>query len=422
MPLFVHGHHVAGHWLPRNDEKLRKWCGRKLERAQRHRSDGYKHPVIQEFRDLIESDPTIYMGFTQMFAASTVPNPIDDYKKMLSIFDLIIGEAPEFQESTVVAIPITAILLGPMNTQAGFAMFSNPRVNHVVKKMLDVWHKFLVSKDSAYVLSTEDNGWFGPAAKEAIPNFAETFKCDPGAPHFGFDSWDHFFIREFCDGVREVELPTENRIINSVCESTVFRIQHNASERDQFWIKGHPYSLTHMLNNDELSSQFIGGTVYQAFLSALSYHHFHSPVDGVITKVVLVPGTYYLQAIDALETNQTHVPTSGDAPGPAPDLLDKSQDFITQVAARGLVFIEADNPKIGLMCFIAVGMVEVSTVDFRVQPGQRVKKGDHLGMFHFGGSTHCLVFKKDAQMVFDETKYPIGTKVPVKAAFGYTNA
>jgi phosphatidylserine decarboxylase len=27
---------------------------------------------------------------------------------------------------------------------------------------------------------------------------------------------------------------------------------------------------------------FEGGTVYQAFLSALSYHHWHAPIDGIV--------------------------------------------------------------------------------------------------------------------------------------------
>jgi phosphatidylserine decarboxylase len=31
-----------------------------------------------------------------------------------------------------------------------------------------------------------------------------------------------------------------------------------------------------------LAELFQGGTVYQAFLSALSYHRWHSPVNGVI--------------------------------------------------------------------------------------------------------------------------------------------
>lgn len=36
-----------------------------------------------------------------------------------------------------------------------------------------------------------------------------------------------------------------------------------------------------------------------------------------------------------------------------------AQGYITCLAARAIIFIEADNPKIGLMAFIGVGMDEV---------------------------------------------------------------
>ena len=78
-----------------------------------------------------------------------------------------------------------------------------------------------------------------------------------------------------------------------------------------------------------------------------------------------------------------------------------SQGYITEVAARALVFIEADNPAIGLMCFMAVGMAEVSTCEITVAKGAHVRKGDQLGMFHFGGSTHCLMFRPEVRIDFD---------------------
>jgi len=69
--------------------------------------------------------------------------------------------------------------------------------------------------------------------------------------------------------------------------------------------------------------------------------------------------------------------------------------------AAPLMFIEADNPAIGLMCVLPVGMAEVSTCEITVYEGQHVKKGDQLGMFHFGGSTHCLMFRPGVRLDFD---------------------
>lgn len=41
-------------------------------------------------------------------------------------------------------------------------------------------------------------------------------------------------------------------------------------------------------------SFFVGGTAFQAFLSAMNYHHWHSPVDGIVVDVYKIPGTYFL--------------------------------------------------------------------------------------------------------------------------------
>jgi phosphatidylserine decarboxylase len=118
-----------------------------------------------------------------------------------------------------------------------------------------------------------------------------------------------------------------------------------------------------MLNNDPIAHHFIGGTVYQAFLRALSYHHWHRPVNGTVVKTVLIPGTYYVES-----------PAIGfadpDGPDPAADNL--SQAFITAVAARALISIKANNPRIGLMCFMPMGTQEVSTCQITVGPGDVV--------------------------------------------------
>ena len=79
-----------------------------------------------------------------------------------------------------------------------------------------------------------------------------------------------------------------------------------------------------MLDNATLAPQFDGGTVYQAFLSALSYHRWHSPVSGTIVSTRRIDGSCYAEALEA----------GFDPAGP-----NESQGFITQVAARALIFI-----------------------------------------------------------------------------------
>jgi phosphatidylserine decarboxylase len=73
---------------------------------------------------------------------------------------------------------------------------------------------------------------------------------------------------------------------------------------DNFWLKDNVYSLADMVAIAELNKtninpsvieEFIGGTVYQAFLSPWCYHKWHSPVSGKILVTYKAPGAYYLQ-------------------------------------------------------------------------------------------------------------------------------
>ncbi|KAK0486796.1 phosphatidylserine decarboxylase-like protein [Armillaria luteobubalina] len=389
----------------------------------RHRIGGWlprdHQPVIKEFQDLIERDAEIYMDFHQMFDQVPTKPPynndptgtcqIRDYMHMLALFNKIITEAPDFEEADykvgLVGFPINAILDWPMGTPAGLTAFVNDKVNAQFKKMFDVWAAFLTSSASCYVLTTDTTGWFGPNASAAMPNFTQTYVCDPTAQYYGFKSWDHFFTRLFQPGVRPVMFPDDDRIVISACESTVYKMAFDIKALDTFWLKSEPYSLNHMLNNDVFAPQFLGGTVYQAFLSATKYHRWHSPVNGTVVKTVMIPGTYYAES-----------PAMGflNPEGPDPGAPNLSQGFITAVAARSLVFIQADNPTIGLMCFIAVGMAEVSTCQVTVQEGQVLKKGDEMGMFHFGGSTHCLVFRPGTSVTFNPD-YPVDADVSLHA-------
>ena len=263
--------------------------------------------VIQDFQNMIEADPQIYISFHQMFEQIPNEDPylndpsgkpqIRSYTTVLAALDLIIQRAPSFTrvQGPGCEAPISYMLEWPMATAAGVAAFLNPKVNAQFQKVLNVWAKYLSSPDSRYVLTNEPTGWFGEDAMAAMPNFEEQYECDPSTEFHGFRSWDDFFTRRFRVGVRPVEFPTHDFIINQPCEAIPFRIAKNVKATDTFWIKGEPFSLNHMLNQDEYTSQFEGATVYQGYLHSLAYHLYHSPVSGTITKAYVVPGAYYAE-------------------------------------------------------------------------------------------------------------------------------
>ncbi len=384
---------AAGKWMPRDRRTLSEWMKKIMEKAER--STGPLLPVVQNLKDFIENDPRAYMFFTQMFdevpedrrkTSNGLPQ-VRDYEHMLRLFNVIMTHAPSYDETGFVGFPFNAILDWSMATSGGWAGFIDSEVNKHLKAILDEWGTFLKSPESTYVLSDHPrNGWFGEDARKAMPTFDTDFVCDPKQPHHGFKSWDDFFVRQFRPGVRPVAEPDNDAVIANACESAPFAVQHNVQLRDKFWIKTQPYALEFMLKDKKMAEKFVGGTVYQAFLSALSYHRWHSPVSGRIVRTEIIPGTYYSEARSV---------------GYDPVAPNDSQGYLAEVATRAVIYIQADNPDIGLMCFIAIGMAEVSTCEIGVYQGQHVKKGQETGMFHFGGSTYCMIFGPHVNLELD---------------------
>lgn len=62
-------------------------------------------------------------------------------------------------------------------------------------------------------------------------------------------------------------------------------------------------------------------------------------------------------------------------PGQARPAPNYSQPYISAVTTRGIIYIEAQSPNIGLMVIVFIGMAEVSSSEFTVEAGQDVTKG-----------------------------------------------
>ena len=80
-----------------------------------------------------------------------------------------------------------------------------------------------------------------------------------------------------------------------------------------------------------------------------------------------------------------------------------SQAFLSAAAARMVFLIKADNPKIGYVSIIYIGtifsdlgMTEISSCVASRSIGEKVKKGEHIGHFAYGGSSHAMVFQRSS--------------------------
>jgi phosphatidylserine decarboxylase len=419
-----------GGWLPEDHQIINDWI-RRLKKTVAE-SPRELVPPIAVLREMVDSDAALHAQIEAMFAEAIKHEKLTPlgqvevrtFEEFLHLLNAVMKTAPESyqdiptkQPAGLIGFPINALLDWPMATESGYAVLANQLVNQQFDKILGYWCQFLVSEGSRYVLTepayklndqTEVVPWLGDVTRTEMvrvatsalgegsnptpSKFEEIFDCVAGDPYYGFMSWDDFFTRTFRPGVRPVSGVGDDNVIVNACESAPLQVTTGARLDANFWVKGQPYSLVDMLSYDKDAALFDGGTVYQAFLSALSYHRWQSPVSGTIKKAYVVKGSYYLENLYEGFKN----PHGADPSAP-----NDSQPFLTSVATRALIFIEADNPRIGLMCIVPVGMAEVSSCEITVTPGQHVDKGDQLGMFHFGGSTHCLVFRPGVNLQFD---------------------
>ncbi|KAF9260897.1 phosphatidylserine decarboxylase [Marasmius fiardii PR-910] len=437
-------------YLPENLAIYRKFHD---DLAQNQATSGPHKPAVEAFKQAITSEKLLYDLFQQIFLERdpkyVYENQAKDFEDLLHKLDVIVAGPPKFyiakdddgkEIGEPIGVPIYLLFDSLINTLAAFDLFRNQSFNVAMKGLLDSWGRYLTTDDSRKTLNTTAEGWFSQASVQKLEekgrgSFVNTYQLRNSdiEKGYGYYSWDDFFTRNLKnEHIRPINKPGDDPsiLIHHACESTPVRIAHNVQLHDRFWLKSQPYSLYDMLNRDEKrAKQFVGGTVYQSFLSPQDYHRWHAPVDGVIEKAEVVYGTYYSALPDEGAPKDDLVLHEGVPFG----AFLRSQPWLTFVCTRALIYIKAKSPKIGTVCFIGVGMVEVSTCDITVNEGQEVKTGDELGMFHFGGSGHCLIFQPEAKVVLDfpevqpqevgEDKNPIyGKHVWVNALIGHSEA
>ncbi|KAK1248035.1 hypothetical protein MKX07_000923 [Trichoderma sp. CBMAI-0711] len=422
--------HRVGGWLPKDPQLLIGWLRDLVTEVKKTKSIApvgsfFLSDPVQQLKELIESTAELRMLAQGMFDEVPDKAPYNEdpvgnkqlhsYHEMLEMFDYVMHhKAPSWKKLEydvgLIGFPFNAILDWPMATASGYAFFLKPEVNAKLKVILDTWKtEVLMTEKSRYVITTAPDGWLSEDSLVHIENdtnvtdqeltFQQIFQCDPqGDPeHWGFKSWDDFFVRKFknIDQIRPVAFPMQSEWVANSCESKPFALQSNVREFDSFWLKGQAYSVNEMLHKHEYAEQFVGGTVYQAFLSATSYHRWNSPVSGKVVHTEVVDGTYFSEPTITGFTSPE---------GPDPAAPDRAQGYISHIATRAIFFIEAPQP-IGLMAAIYIGMADVSSCEILEKYQAKnlpadVEKGEEIGLFHHGGSTHCLLFRQGVNLAF----------------------
>lgn len=371
------------------------------------------HETIQAFKDWVTTNSVYRMLVNRMideanaFVASLDPATVAEitkdgdtihiygYDEFFWYLHLIIHTSPSFNDTVQVGTPMNGFLAVSMGTPAGAALFHDTTFNAQFKTVLDAWNAFLKSPQSLDKLDIQHpekpGSWISKAAFKA--GVWQDMVHNPLEPGFGFDSWNSFFIRQFVPGARTFQGdPTTS--VNIGCETTPWQYANGVGRETPFWIKDVEYSLFDLFGGRaDKAAPFVGGQVYQGFLSATHYHRWRAPIDGQLISSWVQPGTYFAQRPDQGEGVGTWEGT-------------ESQPYLGHVAARAIFIFS--HPLCGLVALICIGMVEVSTCVIEPsclvpdgKPPIDITRGTEIGHFEFGGSTHIMIFQKDKVTLAD---------------------
>jgi phosphatidylserine decarboxylase precursor len=210
-----------------------------------------------------------------------------------------------------------------------------------------------------------------------------------------WQTFNDFFARRLSSpAARPIANPEDNSVVVAPADSKpqgVWSIDEHSEIVGGTVIKSRAFNaIGELLANDAAyKDAFAKGVLTHTFLDVNDYHRYHFPVGGTVKAVRLVPAQdaaggkiVWSEALKAYQ------------------LLSETPGWQT-IETRGYVVIETE--KYGLVALVAVGMSQVSSVNFEpnIQVGASFKKGDPLGYFLFGGSDFIMLFQEGTGFVMN---------------------
>ena len=246
-----------------------------------------------------------------------------------------------------------------------------------IQKYSKTWGEFLSKKESwndeIYKLVLKDKsfglseGWYGD--KNIWGNFND------------------FFSRKLIDNSQRVIGNADVVCPADSYPKGFYKIDENGKvECDHLYVKSvNIKSVVDLIGRDSLYCEnFANGTLTHTFLDINDYHRYHFPIDGTIKEVRKINGANAGGGVTKWNKKE------------------KRYEYFNElgfqmIETRDCVIVE--NDKFGLVAILPVGMSQICSCNLEenVKVGAKVKKGDPLGYFMFGGSDIVMIFTADVK-------------------------
>ena len=199
-----------------------------------------------------------------------------------------------------------------------------------------------------------------------IDAWIDAYDVDMGVaevPAGGFGTLDAFFTRRLLPGARPIDHDPD--VLVSPADA-VLKVFGEVDARGRVpEVKGRTYAVEALLSGVMPVTDFIGGTFGVYYLSPRDYHRVHAPTSGVVTAVVPIDGATY--PVNALGVRR-----------------------VEGLFVRNKRTVFAFDTDDGPFALVMVGATNVGRITSSVGVGDRVERGQELGIFHLGSTVVLL--------------------------------
>lgn len=225
----------------------------------------------------------------------------------------------------------------------------------------------------------------GPLVQPMIKWFIEKFDVDMSDSELqditAYKTFNEFFTRALMPEARPVV--SGQNILTSPVDGTVSEAG-NISDQNIFQAKGHEYTVSELLGGDEsMASLFENGRFATIYLAPYNYHRIHMPVDGILKRMLHIPGRLFSVAPWTVVG--------------VPRLFARNERvvclFTTPAGPMAMVLVGAIN--VAAIETVWAGLVtppmgkKISDFDYR-QTKKLYPKGTEMGRFNMGSTVILL--------------------------------
>ena len=211
-----------------------------------------------------------------------------------------------------------------------------------------------------------------------------------------FTSFNDFFARKLTKDSRPIT--NDKNILISPGDGRLTAYP-NIDMDDLVQVKNITYSLSELIQDDEIASKYQGGTCLILRLCPTDYHRFHFVDNGIASKTRCIPGNYYSVNPIALER--------------IPKLYCQNKRE----------WCEFNSENFGDILHVEVGATCVGSIIQTYNSNSSFRKGNEKGYFKFGGSTTILFFEPNTITIDDDiliqSELGFETKVQMGESIGF---